>query len=47
MPIRLAEGCKLKRDIPGDTAITYDDVEIPSGRFADKLRAEQDARWPG
>jgi predicted homoserine dehydrogenase-like protein len=47
LPIRLAEGCKLKRDIPGDTAITYDDVEIQSGRFADKLRAEQDARWPG
>jgi predicted homoserine dehydrogenase-like protein len=47
LPIGLAEGCKLKRDIPADTAITYDDVEIPSGRFADKLRAEQDARWPG
>jgi predicted homoserine dehydrogenase-like protein len=41
----LAEGCKLKRDIPADTAITYDDVEIPAGRVADKLRAEQDATW--
>ena len=46
LPMGLAEGCKLKRDIPADTAITYDDVEIPSGRSADKLRAEQDARWP-
>ncbi|MDB4976264.1 MAG: putative NAD(P)-dependent oxidoreductase [Myxococcaceae bacterium] len=46
LPMGLAEGCKLKRDIPADTALTYDDVEIPPGRFADKLRAEQDARWP-
>jgi len=45
LPMGLAEGCKLKRDIPADTAITYDDVEIPPGRIADKLRAEQDARW--
>ena len=47
LPMGLAEGCKLKRDIPRDTAITYDDVEIPSGSFARKLRADQDARWPG
>jgi predicted homoserine dehydrogenase-like protein len=46
LPMGLAEGCKLTRDIPADTAITYDDVEVPSGRSADKLRAEQDARWP-
>jgi predicted homoserine dehydrogenase-like protein len=45
LPMGLAEGCKLKRDIPADTAITYDDVEIPAGRVADKLRAEQDATW--
>jgi predicted homoserine dehydrogenase-like protein len=45
LPMGLAEGCKLKRAIPADTAITYDDVEIPPGRLADKLRAEQDARW--
>jgi predicted homoserine dehydrogenase-like protein len=45
LPMGLAEGCRLKRAIPADTAITYDDVEIPAGRVADKLRAEQDARW--
>jgi len=45
LPMGLAYGCKLKRAIPADTAITYDDVEIPAGRVADKLRAEQDARW--
>ncbi|MBD2461551.1 Gfo/Idh/MocA family oxidoreductase [Oscillatoria sp. FACHB-1407] len=43
LPIGLAEGCRLKRDIPKDQALTYDDVEIPEGRLCDKLRAEQDA----
>ncbi len=42
LPIGLAEGCKLKVDIKKDQALTYDDVEVPSGRFGDKLRAEQD-----
>lgn len=41
LPIGIAEGCKLKRDIPKDTVITYDDVELPKGRLCDKLRAEQ------
>ncbi|HEX5658950.1 MAG TPA: SAF domain-containing protein [Polyangiales bacterium] len=45
LPMGLAEGAKLKRDIPADTALTYDDVELPPGRVADKLRAEQDALW--
>jgi predicted homoserine dehydrogenase-like protein len=43
LPIGLAEGCRLKRDIPKDQALTYDDVELPEGRLCDKLRAEQDA----
>jgi predicted homoserine dehydrogenase-like protein len=46
LPIGLAEGCKLKRAVPKDRAVTYDDVEIPPGRYADKLRAEQDALFP-
>lgn len=37
----LVEGCKLKRDIPKDAVITYDDVELPPNRWADKLRVEQ------
>jgi predicted homoserine dehydrogenase-like protein len=45
LPMGLAYGCRVKRAIAADTAITYDDVEVPAGRFADKLRAEQDARW--
>ncbi|MEM6256472.1 MAG: Gfo/Idh/MocA family oxidoreductase [Cyanobacteria bacterium P01_D01_bin.156] len=43
LPMGLAEGCKLKRDVPKDRALTYDDVELPTDRLAHKLRAEQDA----
>lgn len=41
LPMGLAEGCRLKRDIPKDQVLTYDDVELPEGRLCDKLRAEQ------
>ncbi len=41
LPMGIAEGCKLKRDIPKDQALTYDDVILPEGRLVDKLRAEQ------
>ncbi|MCX7594008.1 MAG: Gfo/Idh/MocA family oxidoreductase [Fischerella sp.] len=43
LPIGLAEGCRLKRDIAKDQVLTYDDVELPAGRLCDKLRAEQNA----
>jgi predicted homoserine dehydrogenase-like protein len=43
LPIGLAEGCRVKRDISKDQVLTYDDVELPSGRLGDKLRAEQNA----
>jgi predicted homoserine dehydrogenase-like protein len=43
LPIGLAEGCRLKQDIAKDQVLTYDDVELPSGRLCDKLRAEQNA----
>jgi predicted homoserine dehydrogenase-like protein len=42
LPIGIAEGCKLKRDIPKDTCLTYDDVDPPGGRLIDKLRKEQE-----
>lgn len=45
LPMGLAEGCTLKRDVPKDQALTYDDVELPSDRLAHKLRAEQDAHF--
>ncbi|AFY41941.1 NAD(P)H-dependent oxidoreductase [Nostoc sp. PCC 7107] len=43
LPMGLAEGCRLKRDIPRDQVLTYDDVELPKGRLCDQLRAEQNA----
>jgi predicted homoserine dehydrogenase-like protein len=47
LPEGLVEGCKLKRAILKDQVITYDDVELPSGRLADKLRAEQYRHFRG
>jgi predicted homoserine dehydrogenase-like protein len=41
LPQGLVMGCKLKQDISQDSVITYDDVELPQGRLADQLRAEQ------
>lgn len=43
LPMGIAEGCRLKRDIPRDQVLTYDDVELPEGRLCDQLRSEQDA----
>jgi predicted homoserine dehydrogenase-like protein len=37
----LAEGCRLKRDIPKDQVLTYQDVQLPEDRLCDRLRAEQ------
>ncbi|GAB3811368.1 hypothetical protein GCM10028895_01450 [Pontibacter rugosus] len=31
----------LKRDIPKDQVLTYDDVVLPEGRLVDKLLQEQ------
>lgn len=41
LPIGLAEGCKIKKSIPKDSVITYNDVEIPEGRLIDILMSEQ------
>jgi predicted homoserine dehydrogenase-like protein len=43
LPIGIAEGCILKKDIIKDQVLTYDDIELPIGRQCDKLRLEQDA----
>ncbi|NHE55469.1 NAD(P)H-dependent oxidoreductase [Cyclobacterium plantarum] len=43
LPLGLAGGCVLKRDVPKDQVITYDDVQVPEGRISDRLRAEQNA----
>src|SRR5216683_8060098 len=41
LPIGLAEGCRLTRDIPKDQVLTYGDIELPHGRLSDQLRREQ------
>jgi len=46
LPMGLAEGCRLLRDIARDTPIGYSDVQVPAGRLADRLRAEQAAMFP-
>jgi predicted homoserine dehydrogenase-like protein len=45
LPLGVADGCVLVRDVPKDQAITYDDVTVPSGRLCDRLRAEQGERF--
>jgi predicted homoserine dehydrogenase-like protein len=41
LPEGLVEGCRLLRAVPKDCVITYDDVALPPGRLADRLRLEQ------
>lgn len=47
LPMGLSEGCRLKRDIPMDQPVSCLDVELPSGRFCDSLRAEQERHFRG
>jgi len=41
LPLGLAEGCRLKCDIPKDQVLTYNDVGLPEDRLCDGLRDEQ------
>jgi predicted homoserine dehydrogenase-like protein len=43
LPMGVAEGCRVRRDLPKDRVLTYADVELPAGRLSDRLRAEQAA----
>ncbi len=47
LPEGLVEACVLKRNIAKDAVITYDDVELPKNRLADRLRAEQYRHFRG
>jgi predicted homoserine dehydrogenase-like protein len=47
LPEGLVEGCRLLRDISKDTVLTYNDVVLPEGRLADRLRAEQYKHFRG
>jgi predicted homoserine dehydrogenase-like protein len=43
LPMGLSQGCRLKRNVSRDEAITYADVDLPRDRLCDRLRSEQDA----
>lgn len=45
LPMGVAEGCRLRRDVSKDRVLTYDDVDLPPNRLTDRLRAEQAARF--
>jgi predicted homoserine dehydrogenase-like protein len=45
LPIGLAEGCRLREDVPKDQVITYAQVEFPPDRLCHQLRAEQDSHF--
>lgn len=42
LPMGLAMGCTLVRDVKKDQVLSYDDVKLPEGRLIDQLRKEQD-----
>ena len=42
LPIGLAIGCRLTKPVAKDVALTFDDVDIPTGRLVDRLYAEQE-----
>jgi predicted homoserine dehydrogenase-like protein len=47
LPEGLVEGCTLRRDVTQDEVLTYDDVDLPADRVADRLRAEQYRHFRG
>jgi len=45
LPMGLSKGCRMKRAVPKDAVLTYEDVELPRGRLCDRLRAEQNSHF--
>lgn len=41
LPVGVAAGCVLRRDVAQDAVLTYDDVTTPPGRMVDVLRLAQ------
>jgi predicted homoserine dehydrogenase-like protein len=41
LPIGIAGGCRLRRDVKRDEVLSYHDIDVPAGRLIDRLRAEQ------
>lgn len=46
LPMGLADGCRLVRDVVKDQVLTYDDVDLPTDTAVHRLRAEQDTLFP-
>lgn len=46
LPIAISLDCVLTRDVAKDEAITYADVTLPPDRLCDRLRVEQEERFP-
>ncbi len=47
LPEGLVEGCRLVNDVGKDQVLGYDDVILPEGRLADRLRSEQYEEFRG
>lgn len=45
LPMGVAEHCRLVRPVSKDSVLSYDDVELPTGRVIDQLRTDQAERW--
>ncbi|WP_432708684.1 NAD(P)H-dependent oxidoreductase [Pedobacter sp.] len=41
LPLGVAKNCIVKRNVPKDQVLTYDDVILPEGRLLDQLRIQQ------
>jgi predicted homoserine dehydrogenase-like protein len=46
LPMGVAEGCTLRRNVAKDEVLSYGDVYLPAGRLVDRLRAAQAAELP-
>ncbi len=41
LPLGLAAGCSLRRDVPRGDVLTFSDVDLPEGRLVDELWRRQ------
>jgi predicted homoserine dehydrogenase-like protein len=45
LPMALSEGCVMRHDVSKDRVLTFEDVEVPTGRVTEALWREQAERW--
>lgn len=45
LPMGVAAGCRVRRDMARDEVLRYADVELPAGRLIDRLRDEQEIEF--